>query len=207
MLTAAALALLVIAATQPAAAQQPTAAPSTSYQAFPSPQQEPGPSSGETTTAIGLLEFDPYLTQVQVTFYLKNLNPSQIAAFHLHCGLPGQLGPIVVNFNIFGSFTQTFSQVDSNTYLFSQTVTDADVDEANWPPSSLRPPPACAANNIGPAPATNIAGIEALARIGQLYFNVHVGNSIRQPTYFFGLIRGQVYSVETPINAALPGVM
>src|SRR5262249_45987654 len=83
----------------------PTPGPPTTYQGYPSPQQEPGPPSGSAASAIGLITFDPYLTQAQVTFYLSNLDPSDIAAFHLHCGLPGQLGPLVVNFNIFGPFT------------------------------------------------------------------------------------------------------
>src|SRR5215472_9521135 len=82
----------------------PTGGPKTRFKGFPSPQQEPGPSSGTTASAKATIIFDAYLTQAQITFDLTNLNPSDIAAFHLHCGLPGQLGPLVINFAAFGSF-------------------------------------------------------------------------------------------------------
>jgi hypothetical protein len=181
------------AAAQPAAT--PSVGPPTNYVAYPSPQQEPGPPSTSTAKAIATIQFDPYLTQAQINFYLTNLDPADIAAFHLHCGLPGQLGPIVINFNQFGAFTTSFVND-----VFSVTVTDADVREANWPPNRMGPPPACDKNAIGPAPATTIAGIDALARIGQLYFNVHTGSK-RDATFVFGLIRGQVYPVDMPITS------
>jgi len=169
----------------------PTGGPKTRFKGFPSPQQEPGPSSGTTASAKATIVFDAYLTQAQITFDLTNLNPSQISAFHLHCGLPGQLGPLVINFGNFGAFTSTFKKIGPNTYRFQQTVTDSDIDEQNFPPAP-GPVPACAGNNIGPAPATSIASLESLGRVGQLYFNVHTGSGT-DPTFVFALIRGQMY--------------
>jgi hypothetical protein len=181
------------AAAQPAAT--PSVGPSTNYVGYPSPAQEPGPANGTEASAIGTISFDPYLTQAQINFYLTGLDPAEITAFHLHCGLPGQLGPIVINFNQFGAFNTSF--VDG---VFSVTVTDADVREANWPPTKTGIPPACEKNAIGPAPATTLAGIDALARVGQLYFNVHTGKG-KDRTFVFGLIRGQVYPVDMPMTA------
>lgn len=174
----------------------PTAGPPTSYIGYPSSAQEPNNAAGTTASAIGIIQFDPYLTQAQITFYLTGLDPSQITAFHLHCGLPSQLGPLVVNFNIFGDFTQTF-----NNGVFAVTLNDGDIEEQVWPINKNKLPKACLANSIGPAPTTTIAGLDALAREGQLYFNVHTGSG-KDPTFVYGLIRGQIYPVVGMTTAA-----
>ncbi|MEW6271182.1 MAG: CHRD domain-containing protein [Thermodesulfobacteriota bacterium] len=161
----------------------------TTYQAFPSPAQEPGPPSGSNVSARATLSFDSYLTRARLDFRLLNLDPALITGFHIHCGLPGQLGPMIVDFGRYGDFTETFRNG-----RFSVDVTNDDIVVASWPPSGSLPE-GCASNVIQPGQSNTLAGLEALARQGQLYFNLHTGSG-QDETYFFGLIRGQVYPSE-----------
>src|SRR5262249_20287297 len=119
--------------------------PTTTYRAFASPQQESGPASGSTTSGQATLTFDAYLTTAKLDFTLVNLDPALITGFHIHCGLPGQLGPMIVNFADFGAFTDTFHDGQ-----FSVTLTNDDIVVANWPPDLGSLPEGCASNVIQP---------------------------------------------------------
>jgi hypothetical protein len=158
----------------------------TQYQAFASPQQESGPASGSTTRGQATITFDPYLTTAKVEFRLANLDPADISAFHIHCGVPGQLGPIIVDFGQFGTFTEIFKDGRMRVTLRNDNLT-----VATWPPTGSLPE-GCATSVFGPGQSNTIAGLEALSRAGLLYFNLHTGSGM-DDTYFFGLIRGQIY--------------
>jgi hypothetical protein len=161
-------------------------AKSTKYEAFASPQQESGPASGSTTKGQATITFDPYLTNAKVDFKLTNLDPADITAFHIHCGVPGQLGPIIVDFGQFGDFTDTFKNG-----RMSVTLRNDNLTVATWPPNATLPE-GCAPSVFGPGQSNTIAGLEALSRAGLLYFNLHTGSG-EDATYFYGLIRGQIY--------------
>jgi len=97
---------------------------------------------------------------------------------------------MIVNFGTFGDFTDTFKNG-----RFAVTLRNDDVVVATWPPVPGELPEGCASSVIQPGQANTIAGLEALARQGQLYFNLHTGSG-QDDTYFYGLIRGQVYPTD-----------
>ena len=96
------------------------------YQAFPSPQQEGGeeedapdimpekylPSAPSTpreerpSIAHSVLEFTNDLSRAYLHVELKNVDPEGIEMFHLHCGRPAELGPIIVDVGLMGDVSE-----------------------------------------------------------------------------------------------------
>ncbi len=92
------------------------------YEAFLSPQQEGGeeedtpaliPSTFRSTAPSvprnerpsqghAVLEFTNDLSRAYVHLAIANVNIETINMLHLHCGRPGQLGPIIVDFSLAG---------------------------------------------------------------------------------------------------------
>jgi len=187
------------------------------YQAFPSPQQESGeeedtppltppeflstapstPREDRLTRAHAVLEFTNDLSHAYIYVELANVNPEDIVMFHLHCGVPGQLGPIIVDFGMMGNLQDYFADG-----VFMIEITNADlemvVDNASGPVGAFTA--GCPidvgglAENLLTVPSNKvitIAGMERIARQGELYFNLHTAGQT-----FFGDARGVFYSVD-----------
>jgi hypothetical protein len=93
------------------------------YQAWMSPQQEGGeeedtpalipqtfrstapsvPRNERPSQGHAVIEFTRDLDRAYVHLAIGNIDPAQIVMLHLHCGRPGQLGPIIVDFGLMGS--------------------------------------------------------------------------------------------------------
>ena len=127
--TAVAIALF----SQPVQAKDPStgATTYTLYEGFMSPAQQPGeetdapkllaksvglessqpsiPREQRQSRGYGQLRFSRDLTRAYVEVEIKGVNPADILMFHVHCGPPGVLGPIVVDFGEFGSLSKAFT--------------------------------------------------------------------------------------------------
>jgi hypothetical protein len=174
------------------------------YEAFLSPQQEGGEES-ETPALVpsqfrstapsvsrnerpdrghAVIAFNNELSKAYVHLAITDVKVEDIAMLHLHCGRPGQLGPILVDFALIG---------DVATYLadgsFSLEVTNEDIVATTAHSHGL-----IGAFTVGcPIVPTipndrvkTIAGMEVIARQGDLYFNLHTKGQM-----YFGDIRGQ----------------
>lgn len=137
----------------------------------------------------GTLEFTADLSVAYVYLALENIDPTTINMLHIHCGRPGQLGPILVDFSLIG---------DIATYLedgvMAVEVRNEDIERTSDHGEGLVGA-FTAGCPIHPAlpndKVKTIAGMEYIARQGELYFNVH--------TYaqtFFGDLRGQIHHVR-----------
>jgi len=178
------------------------------YEAFLSPHQEGGeeedtpaltpPQFKSTAPSVAraerssrghsVIEFSRDLSRATVFLAVGNVNPDDVAMLHLHCGRPGQLGPIIIDFSLAGSI---------NSYLadgmLTIEVTNADIegvlDHAHGLVGQFT-------SGCPIVPGTldkvvTIAGMELIARSGELYFNLHTNGQI-----FYGDIRGQFHLVE-----------
>jgi hypothetical protein len=179
------------------------------YEAFLSPHQEGGeeedtpgfipaelrssaPSvarSERTSHGHAVIEFTNDLSKAYVFLAVENVNTEDVVMLHLHCGRPGQLGPILVDFALAG---------DINTYLedgvMSVEVTNEDIVATANHGSGLIGAFTSGCPIIPAIPndkVKTIAGMEVIARQGELYFNLHT----KGQTYF-GDIRGQFYLAE-----------
>jgi len=179
------------------------------YQAFPSPQQEGGeeedtprltppqfrstapstPREERTSRAHTVLEFTNDLSRAYLYVQLANVDPEEIVMFHLHCGRPGQLGPIIIDFGLMGDLQDYFEDG-----VLTIEITNADIEAVVDSGEGLV---GAFANGCPIAPSipaqkvTTIGGMEYIARQGELYFNLHTAGQT-----FFGDIRGAFYPVE-----------
>ncbi|MEG4119668.1 CHRD domain-containing protein [Microcoleus sp. N9_B4] len=240
----------------------------TKYEAFLSPQQEPGEAIDSDAQGYGKITFPKNLSSAKVDVQMSGVAPSEITGFHIHCGPPGVLGPIVLDFGQFGTFDKTivdgkFSAVVTNenitlidsppdlpegvpripdeglTLLNGQPIgqTSANtarqsshlgedhsqdqhssqlnqiignipnntsgisqipdlssppsVEDIQVPDNIPRLPEGCPVELGLPGQVNTVAGIEAVARRGALYFNLHT-----EEHSFYGEMRGQIYPAE-----------
>lgn len=179
------------------------------YEAFLSPHQEGGeeedtpdlapdvfkstapsvPRNQRTSHGHGVLSFTNDLSRAYVHVAVENVNPDDIVMFHIHCGRPGQLGPIIIDFGLRGNHVDYFADG-----TFALEITNADI-EANLAHGEG----VVGAFTAGcPIVATlpldkvkTIGGLQFIAEQGELYFNMHTKGQT-----FYGDIRGQLQRVD-----------
>lgn len=181
----------------------------TIFEAFLSPHQEGGeeedtpgmtpdvfrstaPSvarSERTSRGHGVLSFTRDLSKAYVHVAIENVDPAEIAMFHIHCGRPGQLGPILVDFSLAGNLGHYWEDG-----MLTLEITNADIeavtDHASGMIGALTA--GCPiALGMPTDKVKTIAGMETIAREGELYFNLHTNGQM-----FFGDIRGQLWRVD-----------
>jgi hypothetical protein len=180
-----------------------------SYEGFLSPAQEPaeeseapaglqGDHSGHATEVMrekrtskgyGLLRFAKDLSKAYVDVQIEGFNPADVVMFHIHCGPPGFLGPIVVDF---GKIAGDLSKVMAGNKL-SLEFGNKNLTFVKQLPAigAFKLPESCPTDVGFPAQVNTIAGLEYLARKGVLYFNLHT-----KAHSFFGEMRGQIYLIK-----------
>ena len=174
------------------------------FEAFLSPHQEPGeesdtpastpkqfkstapsvPRSERTGRGHGVLRFANDLSKVYVEVRVENINPKDVNMFHIHCGRPDMLGPILVDFAVTGNIQQNLADG-----VFSVELTDADIVKTTQAGHGVTGE-FLVGCPIVPGlrdKVKTIAGMEHIARQGELYFNLHTYGQT-----YYGYMRGQV---------------
>jgi CHRD domain len=179
------------------------------YQAFLSPHQEGGeesetpitippvfrstapsvPRNQRTSRGHALLEFSNDLSRVFVYLAIEKVKLEDINMLHLHCGRPGQLGPIIVDFAEVGNLATYFADgmlrlEVRNEDIVAVTQSSQGIIDAFTKGCPIVP-------SLPMDRVKTIAGMELIARQGELYFNLHT----KGQTYF-GDIRGQFVAVK-----------
>ncbi len=147
-----------------------------------------------TSRGHGTIAFNREMSRAYVHLELANIDPDDIVLAHIHCGKPGQLGPIMVDFGATGDVTQYFAD-----NVLSYEVTNADIAAATHGHGLVGAATAgcpILLQNPGDRHRT-VAGMHTIAAEGDLYFNIHT----RQQT-FYGDIRGQLLPVSEADLAA-----
>jgi hypothetical protein len=183
------------------------------YEAFLSPHQEGGeeeetpgfvppafrstepsvPRTERTSRGHAVIEFTNDLSRAYVYLAVENVNPDDVVMLHLHCGRPGQLGPIIIDFGLGGDLA---TYLEDNT--FSVEITNEDIVAAANHGEGLVGAFTSGCPIVPTIPGDKvktIAGMELIAWQGELYFNLHTAAQT-----YFGDIRGQFHLVES-----LPG--
>jgi hypothetical protein len=200
-------ALLTAAVASPARAEDPALGASSyiAYESFMSPAQEPGeesevpkplekslgatrpstPRAQRASRGWGKVRFTRDFTSALVDVELKGVDPAEILMFHIHCGPPGGLGPVLVDLGKLGKIVNG---------KLSVKIGNGDLTWANMLPRGhkhLSLPESCPVEPGFPAQTRTLVGMEYLARKGVLYFNLHT----RAHTYY-GEVRGQLYPAK-----------
>lgn len=181
-----------------------------SFEAFLSPHQEPDeevntpemtPKEFKSTAPSlarkdrksrghGSLRFSKDLSKAYVDVKLENVDPEQVVMFHIHCGKPDMLGPIIADFGVQGSFKQHFKNG-----LFSLQLSNEDINKTAHSGHSIVSAFTSGCPVVPDQPifgkVKTIAGMEHIARRSELYFNLHTKGQT-----FYGDIRGQLHPVK-----------
>jgi hypothetical protein len=145
---------------------------------------------------VGQIRFRNDLSRAYVDVKIEGIDVSTINMFHIHCGKPGILGPILVDFSLATDLQKSFSKG-----VFSVEVTDDLIVKTIGHSHNLTDAflmgcfiPEPSPGGVKPPKVTTVAGMLTLARAGEIYFNLHT----TAQTYY-GDLRGQI---EPAANAA-----
>jgi len=179
------------------------------YQAFLSPQQEGGEEEDtprfvpdvfrSTAPSVtreerpgrghGVIEFTSDFSRAYVYLAIENVDVESIAMLHIHCGRPGQLGPILIDFAQIGDIQAFLADGVMNV-----EVTNADIEAVVNDGDGLIGAFTAGCPIVSDNPTDKvktIAGMAYIAREGDLYFNLHTDGQM-----YFGDIRGQVVPLD-----------
>ncbi|HEU0051980.1 MAG TPA: CHRD domain-containing protein [Longimicrobium sp.] len=140
--------------------------------------------------AHGQLRFTNDLSRAYVDVRVEGVDLAAVNMFHIHCGRPGILGPIVVDFSQATNVKEnladgTFSVELTNEHLVKTSrAGEGLVGVATA--GCVIPSPSLGSQT--PVKYSTIAGLARLARDGELYFNLHTTGQT-----YFGDIRGQLH--------------
>jgi hypothetical protein len=145
----------------------------------------------------GQVRFSKDLSRAYVDVRVEGIDPKTVNMFHIHCGQPGILGPILVDFSIATDVTSNLSDGMFSIELKNEhIVKTAEEGHGSLLGEFTR---GCiigspSLDGVKPAKVTTIAGMAELALNRQLYFNLHTTGQT-----YYGDMRGQLYPAE---NAA-----
>ena len=137
-----------------------------------------------------MIEFNKELSKVYVHLAIKNIKVDDINMLHIHCGRPGQLGPILVDFSMIGNINSYLADGTLNLEVTNEDIVASAAMGSN-PLVSAFTAGCPIVQNIPNDRVKTIAGMELIARQGELYFNLHT----KAQTYY-GDIRGQFVAVN-----------
>lgn len=143
----------------------------------------------------GVVQFTRDLSRATVSVKIEDTNIDEINMFHIHCGSPGVLGNVLVDFSQLTDIQKNFKDDG----VFSVVVDDAAIADYVAHAHGVVgiatagcEVPGHDSGDPTPVKATTVAGMALLAEAGQLYFNIHTTGQT-----FFGDLRGQLWPTPT----------
>ena len=181
----------------------------TVVEAFLSPHQEPGeekdtpslvPSAfrstapsklraDRTSRGHGRVRFTRDMSRAYVELAVENVNPDDVMMLHIHCGKPDILGPIIADFSHLGDLKK-FRTNDLYKFEVTNSLIEATVAGGHGVIGLITAGCPIYPSNPVLGKVKTVAGMEYIARLGELYFNVHTKGQM-----FYGDIRGQLIPV------------
>ncbi|MFT6695651.1 MAG: hypothetical protein ACJAXU_001150, partial [Paracoccaceae bacterium] len=162
----------------------PSLVPSVFKSTAPSIDRADRQSSGH-----GTLAFSQDLSRAYAHVKIEGVNAEEIVMFHIHCGRPGQLGPILVDFGLKNNLSDLFADGQ-----MSVEITNEDIVAAKEHGHGLVAAFTAGCPITPAVPFDKVVTVAGMAQIAfgrELYFNLHTKSQT-----FFGDIRGQIHPVE-----------
>ena len=137
----------------------------------------------------GTLAFTNDLSRAYAHVKISDVKVEDVTMFHIHCGRPGELGPIIVDFSNNVNLQEGLADGELSVEITNKDIT-AVLDHAHGIVGGVTM--GCGINRGDlAAKMVTVAGLATIAAEGELYFNLHTKNQ-----NFFGDIRGQLWPVE-----------
>lgn len=185
------------------------------FEAYLSPLQEPDeeentpkttPSQFRSTTPSqtraareaaghrghGLVRFSNDLSRVFIDVKIEGIDPATVNMFHIHCGKPGILGPILVDFALATDLKSNLADGVFTVEITNEHIVK-NVEHAHgllgaFTAGCIIPSPSL--GSVKPSKVSTVAGMLQLALERELYFNLHTTGQT-----YYGDIRGQLHPV------------
>lgn len=138
----------------------------------------------------GQVRFTRDMSRAFVDVKVEGVNPGDINMFHIHCGRPGILGPILLDFAVMGDLQAEMADgvlsLEVRNEHIVKTAEHGHGVVGAFAMGCVIPSPSL--GSVAPVKVSTIAGMAALAAEGELYFNLHTTGQT-----YFGDIRGQIH--------------
>lgn len=134
----------------------------------------------------GIIRFTKDLSKAYVDVKVSDLKAEDVVMFHIHCGKPDMLGPILIDFGSASSLQTELRDGNLTVELGNADIAKVSAHAHGLVGSFTSGCPVDPAQPMFGKVKT-IAGMEHIARQGELYFNLHTKGQT-----FFGEMRGQI---------------
>jgi hypothetical protein len=141
----------------------------------------------------GKIRFSKDLSRAWVDVRVDGVKPATINMFHIHCGKPGILGPILVDFaqatDLQKELADGVLTVEIRNEHLVKTVQHAHGLVGAFTAGCVIPSPSL--GSLKPTKVSTVAGMAQIALEGELYFNLHTTGQT-----CYGDMRGQIHPAE-----------
>ena len=170
--------------------------PSSTAKAFRSttPSQSRAAREAAGHRGHGQLRFNKDLSRAFVDVRVDGIKADSVNMFHIHCGKPGILGPIIVDFSLATDIKQNLADGLLSVEVKNEHIVK-NVEHAHGVLGALTTGciiPSPSLGSVKPTKVSTIAGLAQIAMEGELYFNLHTTGQT-----YFGDIRGQLHQAST----------
>jgi hypothetical protein len=176
--------------------QTPSSVPQQFRSTTPSQTRDQREAAGHR--AHGQLRFSKDLSRAYVDVRVEGIDPATVTMFHIHCGKPGILGPILVDFalatDIKSNLADGLFSVELRNEHIAKTAEGGHGMVDAFTRGCVVGSPSL--ESMQPAKVMTIGGMADLALSRDLYFNLHTSGQT-----YYGDIRGQLYPVEGAAQA------
>lgn len=139
----------------------------------------------------GRIRFTRDLSRAFVDVKIEGVDPATVNMFHIHCGNPGILGPILIDFSESTDIQKDLADGVLSVELKNEHLVKV-VDHGHGLVGAFTA--GCPIPDAAPTSrVSTIAGMLQYALARQLYFNLHTTGQT-----YFGDLRGQVHPVVQP---------
>lgn len=138
----------------------------------------------------GQLRFTKDMSRAFVDVKVEGIDPKTVNLFHIHCGKPGILGPILVDFALATDLQKNLEDGVFSVEIKNEHIVNT-AKHGHGPVAAFTMGcviPSLSLGSMTPTKVSTVAGMAQLALEGELYFNLHT----TAQTYF-GDIRGQIH--------------
>ena len=142
--------------------------------------------------AHGQVRFSKDLSRAFIDVKIEGVDPATVNMFHIHCGKPGILGPILVDFALATDLKRDLADGVMTVEIRNEHIVK-NVEHAHGVVAAFTAGcivPSLSLAGLKPTKVSTVAGMYQLALERELYFNLHTTSQT-----YFGDIRGQLHPV------------
>ena len=147
------------------------------------------PRAQRPSRGWGQIRFARNMSRAEVEVHMAGVDPGEILMFHIHCGKPGILGPILVDFALATDLQKNLADGTFSVEITNEHIVKT-AEHGHGPIAAFTAGcvvPSASLAGLEPTKVSTVAGMAQIASEGELYFNLHTTGQT-----YYGDIRGQL---------------